>query len=66
MKFALPACVAVIVQVPAVSAVTVLPVIEQTVAVALASVTGSPEVAVALTVAVPPLTNVGAVPKAML
>jgi hypothetical protein len=54
----LPLWLAVIVQVPAATAVTVLPTTAQVLVVALANVTGRPEVAVALAVVVPPTSRV--------
>ena len=58
LKPALPAWLAAIVHVPAVMPVAVLPLTLQTRVVVLVKVTGKPEVAVALTVVVPPTTRV--------
>ena len=66
MKLVLPAWLAAIVQVPAVKAVTVVPLIVQTPVVLLLRLTVRPDVAVALTVPVPLTARLGAVPKLML
>jgi hypothetical protein len=66
LKLALPPCWAAIIQVPTATPVTVLPEIVQAPVDKLLKLTGKPEVAVALTVPVPPTTTLGAGPKAML
>ena len=60
---ALPAWLAAIVQVPAATPVTVEPETVQMVVVSELNVTGSPELAVALSVPVPPTVSVGAAPN---
>ena len=63
LKLAFPAWLAAIVQVPAATPVTVLPAMVQMGSVSELKVTGKPELAVAVTVPVPPTVSVGAAPK---
>ena len=65
LKFALPAWLAAMMQVPLATPVTVDAAIVQIAGVVEVNVTGRPELAVAVTVPVPPTVIVGAVPNAM-
>jgi hypothetical protein len=63
---ALPAWFAATTQLPALTPVTVVPLIVQMPTVVELNVTSNPELATALTAPMPPTTTVGAAPKVML